>query len=71
MARTTIERIDNIHGHYYMREGNIHICKYCGTAEHNNGKFWWAGRCSKSEPPCADDVDGQHTWFVSAISEEA
>lgn len=31
--------------------------------------FWWAGRFSKCEPPCSDDVTGQDAWFDAAKSE--
>nr|WP_262405996.1 hypothetical protein [Salmonella enterica] len=44
MVRTTRERMNNKHGHHYQRDGSIYICQYCGTAEHRNGNFWWAGR---------------------------
>ncbi|EHN9194549.1 hypothetical protein NRJ72_005219, partial [Salmonella enterica] len=33
-----------------------------------NGNFWWAGRYSKCEPPCGDDVAGQDAWFDAAES---
>lgn len=69
MPRTSIERATNIHRHHYLRERDIHVCQYCGTAEHRNGKFWWAGRCSELEPPCGDDLVGQESWFEAAERE--
>ncbi|AGR57655.1 hypothetical protein A464_469 [Salmonella bongori N268-08] len=66
MSRTARERMNNKHGHDYQRDGSIYICRYCGTAEHRNGNFWWAGRFSECEPPCGDDVAGQDAWFDAA-----
>ena len=55
--------MSNEHIHHYQRDGSIFICQRCGTAKHRNGKYWWAGRYSESEPPCGDDVVGQDAWF--------
>ncbi|EAU6105669.1 hypothetical protein U3D69_003210 [Salmonella enterica] len=66
MSRTTRERMNNKHGHHYQRDGSFYICHICGTAEHRNGNFWWAGRYSKCEPPCGDDIAGQDAWFDAA-----
>ncbi|HEC7688477.1 TPA: hypothetical protein R4A09_000922 [Salmonella enterica subsp. enterica serovar Kiambu] len=69
MVRATRERMNNKHGHHHQRDGSIYICHICGTAEHLNGNFWWAGRYSKYEPPCSDDPVGQDAWFDAAESE--
>lgn len=66
MSRTTLERMNNKHGHHYQRDGSIYICRSCGTAEHPSGNYWWAGRSSKCEPPCSGDVTGQCAWFDAA-----
>lgn len=70
MRRTSIERMNNIYGHRYRRERDIYVCQRCGAAEHRSGKFWYAGRSSKSEPPCCDDINGQGRWFLDASSQE-
>lgn len=64
-GRTAIERINNIPGHVYRywEPGGVHICQLCGTAEHRNGKYWWAGRWSYTEPPCANTGNDQRLWF--------
>ncbi|WP_233460425.1 hypothetical protein [Citrobacter farmeri] len=43
MTRKTLERMNNKHGHHFQRDGSIHVCWMCGTEEHRNGSFWWAG----------------------------
>ena len=69
MTRSTLERMNNKHGHHYQRDGSIHVCWMCGTAEHRNGIFWWAGRCSLIEPPCSTNPAGQREWYATAEEE--
>lgn len=64
--RTSQDRINNPPGHHYQRDGSIYVCAICGTAEHQNGNYWWAGRYSKIEPPCANNSAGQHDWHIAA-----
>ena len=68
MARTATERAMNIPGHAYSywEPGRVHICQICGTAEHKNGEYWWAGRWSLVEPPCGHTSTEQKIWFNMA-----
>lgn len=68
MARTELERVKNSSGHKYQwsSTGRVHICSTCGTAEHHNGQYWWAGRWSLIEPPCDSNSLAQNEWFNSA-----
>ena len=68
MARKSIEREQNQHGHRYQwwEPGKVNICLLCGTAEHRNGKFYWAGRWSKVEPPCGSSEKAQREWYDAA-----
>ena len=68
MARKATERLSNVHGHQYSwwSTGSVYICGICGTAEHKNGRYWWAGRWSKTEPPCGNSSPAQREWYNSA-----
>ena len=68
MARTTTERALNPHGRVYLLDGltKLHICKICGTCERRNGQYWWAGKWSKTEPPCGLNTEEQRDWHNNA-----
>ncbi len=70
--RTPLDRVLNPARHRYewYADGKCHICRECGTAEHRNGRFYYVGRWSMSEPPC----DGSHlerqAWLDASRSDD-
>jgi hypothetical protein len=54
--------------HVEPGHGSWIVCRVCGITKHS-GFWWFAGRKSKIEPPCSNDMDWRSEWLKSAIND--
>lgn len=72
MARSPLARAQNSAGHNYIwyADGNCHVCRDCGTAEHRNGRFYYVGRWSMTEPPCEGNQVARDAWINDSFPDD-